>query len=160
MRLRPVTAMKHPEEKVIMSVVGGASSTVNSSFSQLVTRFGVKPEYARLVLGLQSIAQKSNPYHDKQGLFTSKENAVLATVFPKEYLRRVGADEESVLREQKDKDTIAYFRYKIRTGQRIEPPEISLDSEGNVIGANGRHRALAYQLEEVARMPVVVRRAT
>lgn len=51
-------------------------------------------------------------------------------------------------------DVVNGYRAKIRAGEPIEPLEIHHDAEGNVIGANGRHRALAAKQEGVAQVPV------
>ena len=58
------------------------------------------------------------------------------------YLKVVGADENSVLKTSRDQDSVLYHRQQIAENG---PPdvELHLDEGGNVIGAQGRHRALA-----------------
>ena len=59
------------------------------------------------------------------------------------YLRAVGADENSVLKTPRDQDSVFWHRQQI--AQSGQPPDVELhvDEGNNVIGAQGRHRAIA-----------------
>src|SRR4029077_10373389 len=41
-------------------------------------------------------------------------------------------------------NTVNHYRERIRAGEDVGPASITYDSGGNIIGANGRHRALAH----------------
>jgi hypothetical protein len=58
------------------------------------------------------------------------------------FLNTVGADENSVLKTQSDLDSVFYHRQQIA---KNGPPDVELhvDEGGDIIGAQGRHRALA-----------------
>lgn len=63
------------------------------------------------------------------------------------YLKKVGADEGSILNGAgrtpgEHADSVNYHREQIRAGTST-PSELHVDQDGNVIGADGRHRALA-----------------
>lgn len=77
---------------------------------------------------------------------------------PQQYLKLVGADERSILKTPDDMKTVNYFRDKIRKGESIEPSEVHMDENNNVVGADGRHRALAAVKEGVQKVKIKVRR--
>lgn len=63
------------------------------------------------------------------------------------FLKKVGADEGSVLNgagrtPMEHADSVIYHREQIRAGKST-PVELHVDESGNVIGADGRHRAIA-----------------
>ena len=58
------------------------------------------------------------------------------------FLTKVGADENSVLKTQKDLDSVFYHRQQIAQNG-MPSVELHVDEGGNVIGAQGRHRAMA-----------------
>jgi hypothetical protein len=76
---------------------------------------------------------------------------------PEQYLRLVGADEGSIVKTPKDAATVEHFRKQIREGNDVTTPEIHVDEDKNVVGADGRHRALAYQKEGVRNFKVKVK---
>jgi hypothetical protein len=49
-------------------------------------------------------------------------------------------------------------RAQIRAGEDVGPAKIFYDADGNVVGADGRHRALAHLQEGTERMPVEIHR--
>lgn len=81
-----------------------------------------------------------------EGIADIQNRPVLATktgqVPARGFLQKVGADENSVLKTQKDLDSVFYHRQQI--AQNGAPNvELHVDEDGNVIGAQGRHRAVA-----------------
>ncbi|MGH9452355.1 MAG: hypothetical protein ACRD2O_00115 [Terriglobia bacterium] len=74
-------------------------------------------------------------------------------VSPDSFIRKV-SDKGSHVSSQAVED----YRNQIRSGQPIQPLKLELDADGNVIGADGRHRALAAKLEGVDQVPVQVTR--
>ena len=58
------------------------------------------------------------------------------------FLQKVGADENSVLKTQKDLDSVFYHRQQIAKNG-APSVDLHVDEGGNVIGAQGRHRAVA-----------------
>jgi hypothetical protein len=90
--------------------------------------------------------------------FGSGWQGIQTTVEPSMFLKRVGADQESIIKTIKDQATVDFFRQRIKEGGTFEHPHIHLDEMGNVIGADGRHRALAHLLENTERMQVIVKR--
>ena len=58
------------------------------------------------------------------------------------YLNGIGADENSVLKTQGDLDSVFYHRQQIAKNGTPNV-ELHVDEGNNIIGANGRHRALA-----------------
>lgn len=63
------------------------------------------------------------------------------------FLKKVGADESSVLNgagrtPMEHADSVIYHREQIRAGKST-PVELHVDESGNVIGGDGRHRAMA-----------------
>jgi hypothetical protein len=59
-----------------------------------------------------------------------------------DFLRRVGATEKSVIKTGKDAATVAHFQKQIASGHSVHVT-LHLDEFGNVIFADGRHRAVA-----------------
>ena len=55
-------------------------------------------------------------------------------------------------------DTVNHYRQRIQAGEDVGPASIVYDSDGNIVGANGRHRALAHMQEGTERMPVEIHR--
>jgi hypothetical protein len=55
-------------------------------------------------------------------------------------------------------DTVNAYRAKIRAGEDVGSSSIVFDEHGNIINANGRHRALAHMQEGTERMPVEIHR--
>lgn len=55
-------------------------------------------------------------------------------------------------------DTVNHYRQQIRSSEDVGPASISYDADGNIVGANGRHRALAHMQEGTERMPVEIHR--
>lgn len=72
------------------------------------------------------------------------------------YLKMTGSDAGSILKTQQDIDTVNHFRQQLKEGKQLPPSEIRVDADGNVIEADGRHRALAAQLERKP-LKVIVR---
>lgn len=73
-------------------------------------------------------------------------------VLARGYLKKVGADEGSILNGAgrtpgEHADSVNYHREQIRSGTAT-PAELHVDEAGNVIGADGRHRALAAIQEQ------------
>jgi hypothetical protein len=58
------------------------------------------------------------------------------------FLNKAGADEQSVLKTDEDHARVQYQRAQIQKGT-MQPVELHVDQDGNVIGADGRHRAVA-----------------
>lgn len=87
----------------------------------------------------------------------SVSSSVSTTVSTEAFLSRVGADFKSVSKTDKDRATITHFRDQIKQGHEFHST-LHLDSRGNVIGADGRHRAIAALLEGKHRISVVVTR--
>jgi hypothetical protein len=76
-----------------------------------------------------------------------RQEGVVFKVHPENFLRKVGGNvgvKRSVIEELKD---------KLLRGIQLDPGEIHFDEFGNVIGAEGRHRATAY-MELGRQMPV------
>ncbi len=95
----------------------------------------------------------------QRGSFSFNRNTV--NVPAKMYLAKIGADNPAaVMKTPEDVATVNYFRDQIRQGVDINqthgPASIEHDANGNVIGADGRHRAMAQMLEQGpdARIPV------
>ena len=65
---------------------------------------------------------------------------------------------DKVSRGKIDSKTVMAKRQQIRSGEQLEPAKIFYDKEGNVVGADGRHRALAHMQEATPRMPVEIHR--
>lgn len=80
------------------------------------------------------------------------------TVRPQDYLRKVGADQRSIILGAADQITVDHFRQQIKQGKSFESPFVHYDEWGNIIDADGRHRALAHYMEKTERMSVVVKR--
>jgi hypothetical protein len=81
-----------------------------------------------------------------EGIADIQSRPVLATktgqVPARGYLNMVGADENSVLKTPADLDSVFYHRQQI--AQNGTPNvELHVDEAGNIIGAQGRHRAIA-----------------
>lgn len=80
---------------------------------------------------------------DPSDVINTKDGEVSARGF----LKKVGADEQSILNGAgrtpgEHADSVNYHRGQIKAGTS-EPVELHLDQDKNVIGADGRHRALA-----------------
>lgn len=84
-------------------------------------------------------------------------SSVSTTVSTEAFLNRVGANYNSIAKTEKDRATITHFREQIRKGHEFQST-LHLDAGGNVIGADGRHRAIAALLEGKHRISVVVTR--
>lgn len=82
----------------------------------------------------------------------------MVTGSPQQYLKLVGANEASVLKTPEDVKTVNFFRNKIRNGEAVTPSEVHMDENNNVVGADGRHRALAAAKEGVQKFKVVLKR--
>jgi hypothetical protein len=63
---------------------------------------------------------------------------------PQEFLDQTSAHESHVSPE-----AVKSYRTKIQKGEPLEPLEIHHDADGNIVGANGRHRAAAMLAEKV-----------
>lgn len=88
------------------------------------------------------------------------EGSKVVSGSPDQYLRLVGADEKSVVKGPEDEATVNHFQQQLRTGKPLDPPELHLDEGNQVIGADGRHRAVAAVREGIGKMKVkVVRHA-
>jgi hypothetical protein len=82
-------------------------------------------------------------------------------VTPSMYLNKIGAgDASSIMLTDADRATVQHFRNQIRSGAAVDPVSITHDEAGNVVEADGRHRALAAHLEGMDRIPVQMNRAT
>lgn len=84
-----------------------------------------------------------------------KFNETSSTVSPDAYLKTVGdakGADPKVIAELKDKHLAGQ-------GDTIPPVEITYDEQGNITGADGRHRAAAALQAGVDRIPVTVKRA-
>jgi hypothetical protein len=108
---------------------------------------GVKPVLNRLLKGEAGQAGLPGSVADAdEGIADIQSRPTVATktgeVPARGFLNKVGADENSVLKTQKDLDSVFYHRQQI--AQNGTPNvELHVDGQGNVIGAQGRHRALA-----------------
>jgi hypothetical protein len=92
-----------------------------------------------------------------EGLLNSLANPVReaeTTMTPKEYLKAVGADKKSILKTDQDKATVDSLVEAYKNGEEVPMSSISKDAEGNVLEADGRHRALAAMLADKATIPV------
>jgi hypothetical protein len=86
---------------------------------------------------------------------TQTETVAIA---PTLFLAKVGAsDPASVLLSDADIETVRYWENEIKNGS-LPTLTIEFDCAGNVIGADGRHRALAARRVGVPRIPVEIRR--
>jgi hypothetical protein len=81
-----------------------------------------------------------------EGIADIQNRPVMATktgqIPARNFLRTVGADENSVLKTQKDLDSVFYHRQQIAKNGTPNV-ELHVDEGNNVIGAQGRHRAIA-----------------
>ena len=84
-------------------------------------------------------------------------SSVSTSTSPAAFLHRVGADAASVLKTPKDRATVEHWKHEIAHGREFNVT-LHLDSMGNVIGADGRHRALAAHQSGTDRIHVVVTR--
>jgi hypothetical protein len=74
-------------------------------------------------------------------------NEKTGAVSARGFLKKVGADENSILNGAgrtpgEHADSVTYHRGQLRAGTST-PVELHVDESGNVIGADGRHRAMA-----------------
>jgi hypothetical protein len=83
--------------------------------------------------------------------------SVSTTVSTSAFLHRVGANERSVIKTEKDRATVEHWQHEIAHGKDFNV-HLHLDSMGNVIGADGRHRAIAAQRAGLERIHVTVTR--
>lgn len=58
------------------------------------------------------------------------------------FLNKMGADEASVVKTDADHQSVQYHRQQIKNGTD-QPARLDIDEDGNVIGGDGRHRAIA-----------------
>jgi len=151
--LRPALKMG---EEVIEGQHGETHNDIIARES--VSRETPKPEDLKGASEGSAKPQQDNGDRSGQTLAPDESTTTETTTEPAAYLQRVGADSKSVKLTPDDEASVEFFRQQIREGNPIEAPEIHLDEDGNVIGADGRHRALAYQLEGVERIPVKVMR--
>src|SRR5690242_1469554 len=84
-------------------------------------------------------------------------SSVEASVSVGAYLKRVGATPSSVMKTPKDVATVEHFQRQIARGSNLKV-ELHLDEFGNVIYADGRHRAVAALKSGMERITVNVRR--
>lgn len=84
---------------------------------------------------------------------TTPTTKSIVNVSPQSFIDKVSSPESHV-----DSKVVDNYREQIRNGQPIEPLKLELDAEGNVIGADGRHRAAALSQEGVSQVPVEVTR--
>jgi hypothetical protein len=83
--------------------------------------------------------------------------ADLVHISPQMYLQKIGAgDPSSILQSEADHATVNHFRERYQNGEPVEPSSIVHDKNGNVIDADGRHRALAAAQAGIDRIPVKV----
>jgi hypothetical protein len=76
------------------------------------------------------------------------------TMTPREYLKTVGATSKTVQSSDADKEVVAKLREAIKNGDEIPMSSVTKDAEGNILEADGRHRAVAADLEGKATIPV------
>ena len=82
------------------------------------------------------------------------KSVVDTTIAPHDFLKTVGANDGGAMSSEQ----VELYRDMIRKGSDIQPPVIEYDENGNIVGGDGRHRAMAYALENTERMPVRVHR--
>ncbi len=82
------------------------------------------------------------------------KSVVDTTIAPHDFLKTVGANDGGAMSSEQ----VELYRDMIRKGSDIQPPVIEYDENGNIIGGDGRHRAMAHALEGTERMPVRVHR--
>lgn len=87
----------------------------------------------------------------------TEATSINTTVSTSAFLHRVGANEKSVIKTDKDRATVEHFQHEIAHGKEFNV-HLHLDSMGNVIGADGRHRAIAAQRSGLQRIHVTVTR--
>ena len=68
---------------------------------------------------------------------------------PEDFIKKTSAHEGHVY-----PDTVKNYQTKIQKGEPLEPLEIHYDTAGNIVGANGRHRAGAAVNEKLPLVPV------
>ena len=107
--------------------------------------FAPNPETGHIVLDFDHV-----PGHQmtEPSVPTTKE---LVHVAPKDFIDKVNKGPIHA-------DTVNHYREQIRSGQDVGPASITYDSNGNIVDANGRHRALAHMQEGTERMPVEIHR--
>ena len=76
-------------------------------------------------------------------------------ISPETFINKVSSPESHV-----NPEVVKAYRAQIRNGEPIEPLKIEMDKNGNVLNADGRHRALAAMQEGVKTLPVQVTRPT
>ena len=75
------------------------------------------------------------------------------------FLARVGAtDPASVLLTKEDVATVGYWLLELADGRGCPALSIEFDAAGNILNADGRHRALAAKLAGISRVPVTILR--
>jgi len=77
----------------------------------------------------------------------------LMNVRPQQFINRVSDPGSHV-----NSEVVNNYRAQIRAGQPLEPLETTMDENGNVLSADGRHRALAAMQEGQETVPVKVTR--
>ena len=82
------------------------------------------------------------------------KSVVDTTIAPHDFLKSVGANDGGAMSSEQ----VELYRDMIRKGSDIQPPVIEYDENGNIVGGDGRHRAMAHALEGTERMPVRVHR--
>lgn len=83
--------------------------------------------------------------------------SVTSTVSTSHFLRAVGATESSVSKTAKDAATIAHWQGQIAAGKTFHVT-IHYDAMGNIVGADGRHRAVAALRSGLERVNVHITR--
>jgi hypothetical protein len=83
---------------------------------------------------------------------------------PQQFLRLVGATEDSIKATDlqhgryQNPNELASLISAYKTNKPLPPAEIIVDEAKNIIGADGRHRALAAAKANVREFPIIIRR--
>lgn len=152
-RLRAIAAKNEAEEAAAKSAAPAEDEDLTAPMQKMLDEIikkkaaGVKPVLNRLFAGEAGQAGAPGAVTDADEGIADIQNRPVSATLTREvpargFLQKVGADENSVLKTQGDLDSVFYHRQQIAQNG-MPNVELHVDDGGNVIGAQGRHRAIA-----------------